>query len=146
MSSSPIQPTSPKQTTYEIASTAPRLSLRKCIDKFADFLKVHDIFWAGIELEPTTANGQLSPGTGPSVPAGKVLRVYIYDSEDLVANQIKQIKRLATSYFNLSTILRLPADAGQIRLNTDEEVIAQHRIPSGPHSHEQSPKHLSRQA
>lgn len=61
-------------------------------------------------------------------------------------NQIKQIKRLATSYFNLSTILRLPADAGQIRLNTDEEVIAQHRIPSGPHSHEQSPKHLSRQA
>ncbi|KAH8150674.1 uncharacterized protein LAJ45_05370 [Morchella importuna] len=85
MSSSPIQPTSPKQTTYEIASTAPRLSLRKCIDKFADFLKVHDIFWAGIELEPTTANGQLSPGTGPSVPAGKVLRVYIYDSEDPVA-------------------------------------------------------------
>lgn len=50
-------------------------------------------------------------------------------------NQIKQIKRLATSYFNLSTILGLPADAGQIRLNTNEEV-AQHRIPSGPHSHE----------
>ncbi|KAH0602396.1 uncharacterized protein H6S33_008735 [Morchella sextelata] len=85
MSSPPIQPTSPKQTIYEIPSTAPRLSLRKCIDKIANFLKVHDICWAGIELEPTTANGQLSPGTGPSAPAGKVLRVYAYDSEDPVA-------------------------------------------------------------
>lgn len=85
MSPPPIRPISHKQTTYEIASTVPRLSLRKCIDKIAGFLKIYDICWAGIELEPTTANGQLSPGTGPSVPAGKVLRVYVYDSEDPVA-------------------------------------------------------------
>lgn len=76
---------SPKQTIYDIPSTKPRLSLRKVIDKIAEFLKTHNICWAGIELEPSERGGTLSPGTSSKAPAGKSLRIYVNDPEEPTA-------------------------------------------------------------
>lgn len=76
---------SPKQTIYDIPSTKPRLSLRKVIDKIAEFLKTHNICWAGIELEPSERGGTLSPGTSSTAPAGKSLRIYVNDPEEPTA-------------------------------------------------------------
>lgn len=58
------------------------MSLRKVIDKIADFLKTNNIYWAGIELEPSERGGTLSPGTSVAAPAGKSLRIYVNDPEE----------------------------------------------------------------
>lgn len=80
MSSAPVS--SPKRTVYDIPSTKPRLSLRKVIDKIAEFLKLNNVYWAGIELEPIDSDGSLSPGTSESAPAGKSLRIYVNEPEE----------------------------------------------------------------
>lgn len=76
---------SPKRTVYDIPSTKPRLSLRKVIDKIAEFLKTNNIYWTGIELESIECGGNLSPGTSSTVPAGKSLRIYVTDPEEPTA-------------------------------------------------------------
>lgn len=58
------------------------MSLRKVIDKIADFLKTNNIYWAGIEVEPSERGGTLSPGTSVAAPAGKSLRIYVNDPEE----------------------------------------------------------------
>lgn len=73
---------SPKRTIYDIPSTKPRLSLRKVIDKIAEFLRTNNIYWTGIELEPSERGGTLSPGTSVTAPAGKSLRIYVNDPEE----------------------------------------------------------------